>query len=168
MSAYGQEVNTTSSGPAPDRPQLILGFTGSRFTPDARTVDRLYGHLDRLGEYAHGFVTGACRGLDTIVGEYCAEKFPGRHHLVIVPANESFTDRWWLPFGHAVQVIHMPPGSTYKDRNQSIVDNSNQLVGFPIGAEDDPRQRRSGTWQTIRMGRRAHPTPPVILRLDTL
>jgi hypothetical protein len=163
-----EEQNTTSSSASHTRPQPVLGFTGSRFTPDARTVDRIYGHLDRLGEHAPGFVTGACRGLDTIIGEYCAEKFPDRHQLVIVPANTTQVDRWWLPFGSAVTVIHMPPGTTYKDRNQSIVDNSGRLVGFPIGAEDDPRQRRSGTWQTIRMGRRAHRLGPLILRLDAL
>lgn len=162
------EQNTTSSGRDQTEPPPLLGYTGSRSTPDARTVDRLYDWLDETGQYASGHVTGACRGLDAIIGEYCATKWPEHHHLVIVPANTSFVDRWWLPFGHAVQVIHMPPGTTYKDRNQTIVNNSIGLVGCPIGAEDDPRQRRSGTWQTIRMARRNHAVEPVIIRLDTL
>jgi hypothetical protein len=49
----------------------------------------------------------------------------------------------------------MPAGTTYADRNAVLVKRGTFVCGLPAYPEDDPRSRRSGTWQTIRMARRA-------------
>lgn len=149
--------------------QVTLGFTGSRYVPNPDKILTLERRLLNLGQFAPGFVTGACTGLDALIGRFCVERWPQRMHMVIIPGDRKQIDPWWLDFGGwLINVIQMPPNTTYADRNQAIVDQSQQLVGFPIGPEDHPAQRRSGTWQTIRMGRRCHTRPPVIIPLDTL
>ena len=49
----------------------------------------------------------------------------------------------------------MPWGTTYADRNYQLVHRGTMLFGFPAYPEKDPRSARSGSWQTIRMARRA-------------
>jgi len=43
----------------------------------------------------------------------------------------------------------------YRERNERIVDQCSVLYAFPAFPEDHPRSRRSGTWLTIRMARKA-------------
>src|SRR5262249_19060923 len=75
-------------------------------------------------------------------------------HIVVVPADRSRVDPWWEGCPE-VTVIEMPEGTTYRDRNAALVARSAAVFGLPAYPEDDPRSRRSGTWQTIRMARRA-------------
>ncbi len=157
----------TSSGQPFPQPQGILGFTGTRYRPTLPKQVVVTAHLLLIGKQASGFVTGACTGIDAIIGFSAATEWPDRRHIVFVPADRRHVDRWWFDFDF-VEVYEMPPGSTYRERNQRIVDTSQRIVGYPIGAEDHPAQRRSGTWQTIRMARRDHVEQPIILRLDTL
>jgi hypothetical protein len=49
----------------------------------------------------------------------------------------------------------MPLGTTYADRNYQLVQRAAMVFGFPAYLEDDPRSKRSGTWQALRMSRRA-------------
>lgn len=106
--------------------------------------------------FAARYLTGACTGGDAFIGRWLHEHRPGAEHVVIVPADRSRVDPWWesVP-GPPVTVIEMPPGSTYKDRNARLVAEGDAVLGFPAYPEEDPRSRRSGTWQTTRMSRRA-------------
>lgn len=110
------------------------------------------------------FVTGGCRGFDREIGYGLATMLPAKHHRVIVPDNRSQVDRWWndshllkrvQDAGGSITVYEMPEGTSYKDRNQCIVDDSDELFYYAEYPETDPRSRRSGTWQTVRLARRA-------------
>lgn len=139
-----------------------VGFTASRNISGV-PASVFTEHLDELNDQ-QTFITGACRGGDTAIGLYLSKKFPKAYHTVIVPGNLSQVDRWWEkhpPKNLTVQ--EMPFESSYKDRNQEIVDNSNTVIGFPEYSEHHPRSLRSGTWQTIRMARKANKLSTVVI-----
>ena len=73
----------------------------------------------------------------------------GLHVHTIIPANMSQVDPWVYTRCTSYQL--MPRQSTYKDRNQAIVDQSDMLIGIPKDTEQ--YDIRSGTWQTIRIGK---------------
>ena len=133
---------------------------------------------------ARTYITGGCYGGDAFLGHWCAVNHPAAEHFVILPADRSKVDPWWensafrarsLPLAgwepwpilpHAaflsdeifrprITVLEMPPGSTYEDRNAELVRWGTVTYGLPAYPEDDPRSARSGTWQAIRMARRA-------------
>jgi len=109
---------------------------------------------------ADRYVTGGCIGGDAFIGRWLALNRPDAQHVVIVPADRSRVDPWWLEFDRAghdarVELILMPPGTTYADRNAQLVMRGTMLYGFPAYPEDDPRSLRSGSWQTLRMARLA-------------
>ncbi len=139
---------------------IRYGFSGSRVVNNEQmaVIKRTLAELPPGDEYT----TGACVGVDDLVGRWCWRHHSSALHRVIVPANRSRVASWWLdqmvvdPLDEEdIVVEEMPAGTTYKDRNQRIVDCSDILLAFPAYAENDPKSSRSGTWQTIRMARRA-------------
>lgn len=130
-----------------------IGFTGTRDLPPEAWA-ALRQQLATLE--AAEFVTGACAGVDAFVGDALVRLFPEARHMVLVPQNRASVDRWWLrlPADLLACVEFEFPSGGYKGRNQAIVDASTRLVAVPVAAEDHPDQRRSGTWQTVRMARR--------------
>ena len=142
-----------------------IGFTGGRFVDPVVVYGNLYGIKKRGITLDYKFVTGAALGADTLIGEWLVEEMPiGPTHHIIVPANHDQIIPWWEKNETAIElydlgyltVEQMPEGSSYKDRNQAIVDASDELVAFPAFPESHPNARRSGTWQTVRMARRAN------------
>jgi len=132
---------------------VILGITAARdilAVPQSKIVPHLKG-LEEFGE----FVTGGAEGGDAFIGLWLWWNYDHAIHTVIVPANKKQVFDWWSG-KLSVNVIQMPEGTTYKDRNQAIVDRSDELRGFPEYLENDDRSRRSGTWQTIRLARKAN------------
>lgn len=131
-----------------------IGCTGLRnLTPDLwRPVDNVLAVLA-----AEVYVTAAAVGFDAFAGRRLVGLHPHARHMVIVPGSQLAVEHWWLraPYDTQVIVERMPIGSTFRDRNQALVDRVNLLHAFPEFAEHDPRSRRSGTWQVIRMARRA-------------
>lgn len=130
----------------------VYGFTASRNiagVPKRAVVPYLMCLSDGTE-----FVTGGANGGDTFIGLWLYYQFNYATHTVIVPSNRSQVCEWWINCP-SVNVIYMPDGTSYKDRNQAIVDRSNKLIGFPEYPEDDSRSLRSGTWQTIRLARKA-------------
>jgi hypothetical protein len=121
----------------------------------------MFGVLDE----ADGFVTGACVGGDAFIGRTLHDMFPAKRHVVIVPANRSRVAVWWHD-APTVQVIEMPPGTSFRDRNVQIVDRSALLVGIPARHEFAVESRRSGSWQTIRLARRQHLIQPYTFILE--
>ena len=103
---------------------------------------------------AERYVTGAAEGGDAFTGAWLYWNRRDAEHVVVLPADRSRVAWWWLDL-EAVTVVEMPTGSTYADRNLELVTRGTAVCGFPSYPEDDPRSRRSGTWQTIRMSRRA-------------
>jgi hypothetical protein len=105
--------------------------------------------------HAGRYVTGGCTGGDAFIGRWLFRNRPGAEHVVIVPANKSQVDPWWLTVAGPVTVIPMPAGTTYADRNARLVAEGTMVDGFPAYPEHDPRSARSGSWQAIRMARKA-------------
>lgn len=134
-----------------------VSFTASRlnFAPlDLAIVAR----LPALVPVADRYVTGACQGGDAWLGAWLLASLPRAEHVIVIPWNRSQVDRWWSAPAFRmtrVTLIDMPRYTSYKDRNQRLVDLADRVLGFPAFGEGDPRSRRSGTWQTIRMARSA-------------
>lgn len=108
---------------------------------------------------------GGCIGADAIVGKWLHDRHPEALHIPILPTNRSKVDMSVLQWSSAV--MEMLPGTTYKDRNQMIVDLSTAMVFFPEYPEGHSHSVRSGTWQTFRMAQRAGiPTKVFVLNDD--
>jgi len=134
-----------------------IGFTAAR-DMDEHDRDVVTSIIQTRVPDVSRYVTGGARGGDACIGYFLYATRPRAEHVVIVPANRSQVDPWWetvIRRGGAVTVIQMPEDTTYADRNQRIVEESDALVGFPAYPENDVRSQRSGTWQTIRMAQRA-------------
>lgn len=94
-------------------------------------------------------ITGACTGVDSYAARYA--RLSGRRVHTIVPGNRALVDSKWRDWCNTYH--EMPPGSDYKHRNAAMVDDSTHgLRGFPREASQHKDSRRSGTWQTIRLG----------------
>lgn len=132
----------------------ILGFTGTRQLALALRRALLPTLFDLV---ADEYVTGAAVGIDSFIGAAMARLRPDATHRVIVPANRGQVDPWWnrqsLPTRFVLQ--YMPEHTTFRDRNAAIVARATELYAYPMFGESDVRSRRSGTWQTVRMARRA-------------
>jgi hypothetical protein len=130
-----------------------LGGTGTR-SLEPRLWNEAKGFIRERMEFIHptGVVTGGCIGWDHMMGEYCALRWPDLEHRVVVPADRSRVEAWWLKPGmdHVI-VEEMPPGTTYRDRNARLVLLADVFAAGPDYPEGHPASRRSGTWQTIRM-----------------
>jgi predicted Rossmann fold nucleotide-binding protein DprA/Smf involved in DNA uptake len=136
-----------------------VGFTGSRHVT-ADMQEAIKKILLELHPEAT-VVTGACVGVDSYAA-YRAWVLPFMKVHTIVPADHSRLDPYWRD--HCDTFEHMPPGTDYRARNERIVELSDRLIAFPEHAEDDPRSRRSGTWMTVRIARKAGKPVQVIER----
>jgi hypothetical protein len=137
-----------------------VSFTAARSLSDEAAEGVVTNVLTVHVPHADRYLTGGCTGGDASIGRWLYVNRPGAEHVVIVPADRSRVDPWWedpaldgLP--GRVTVIEMPPGTTYEDRNARLVAEATAVFGFPAYPERDPRSRRSGTWQAIRMSRTA-------------
>ena len=164
MTSVPRNPGDVSGATSADRAPTRYGFSGARDLTEAGervvvgVLDAVLAGAPERAEYT----TGACVGVDAFVGAWLWRHAPRARHRVVVPADRSRVEHWWRrraiteavgPYG--VEVEEMGAGTTYKDRNQRIVECSDVLIAFPAHGEDDARSRRSGTWQTVRMARRA-------------
>lgn len=131
-----------------------LAFTAARegFDPPPARVWQVLMGLPPASCY----VTGGCRGGDAVIGRWLRMTYPRAEHVVVLPASLRQVEDWWSGLDRLhPRIIAMPAGTTYKDRNTRLVELADEVRGFPAWPEHDPRSVRSGTWQTIRMARRA-------------
>jgi hypothetical protein len=130
-----------------------VALTASRNLDEAAREGVVTSVLTFHVPHADRYVTGGCVGGDAFIGRWLYVNRPGAEHVVIVPANRSRVEEWWR--GLDVTVTEMPPGTTYADRNARLVAEAEggAVFAFPLYPEHDPRSRRSGSWQAVRMAR---------------
>lgn len=128
-----------------------IGVTGSRSLDPMRDIPKIMAVLETLPK-GSTLVTGACVGVDSFVASQA--KGLGLKVHTIVPADRSRVDRFWREYADTFE--EMPEGTSYLARNIEIVKASERrLLGFPQADEGAAVSRRSGSWQTIRLGKKA-------------
>lgn len=126
-----------------------VGFTGTRSLPTScyADVERIVKALPQ----GTRVVTGGCVGVDDFVAFTAhANGYPVHS---VVPADQSRVAPGWGDYCSSFEV--MPPGTDYRARNERIVELSDRIIAIPEALEDAARSRRSGTWMTVRIARRA-------------
>jgi hypothetical protein len=124
-----------------------VGFTGTRqLTKEDYGV--ITGVIKNLPDDVR-VVNGGCVGADTLVARYAFLR--SLHVHTIFPSDLSHVDpdayRW------CTTSERMPEGSSYRDRDRRIVEESDVLIAFAWYPEHYPRSRRSGTWMTARIAK---------------
>ncbi|HVQ45150.1 MAG TPA: hypothetical protein VMT30_09450 [Candidatus Saccharimonadia bacterium] len=126
-----------------------VGFSGTR-SAGHRDAGRIADIVSDLPPDCT-VVTGGCIGVDMLVAVAAHQR--GLKVHTVLPADRSRVGRFWRQ--HCDIFEEMPPGTDYRARNERIVELSDRLITIPEASEDDPRSRRSGTWMTVRIARRA-------------
>lgn len=130
---------------------IKIGFTGTR-APNNALLDKLVGLLASISPDNYEVITGACLGIDALVARQAFARGFSVH--TIVPCNRSQVDPYWNQLCTTHEL--MPEDSSYKERNQRIVDQSDLLVAFAAYPEKYPKSGRGcNTWQTVRLARKA-------------
>lgn len=129
-----------------------LGMTGT--SSRSLTSRQLEEAARTLAELSPGFVHhGVCVKADEEFHYLVEELFP---HIKIIghpPVNQSKMAR-------GLRFYELRQPAEYLVRNHNIVDEVEQLLGFPKGGKEE---LRSGTWATIRYARRAGKPVKIIL-----
>lgn len=130
---------------------LVLGVSGSREALSEiwypTVSERVY--RAKLAGYTR-LVQGACKGIDEIA--LMAGRYHRLHTHSILPTMRGSLARTWKVYSDSYE--ESPAGSSFLERDQLIVDQSDALLALPLYREDHPKSKRSGTWATIRMARR--------------
>jgi hypothetical protein len=159
------------SPPSLMRPTLRVAVTGARTMPTDRQRRLIRERLRQLTPDTV-VVVGCCLGIDAYIARAVFAYCRGVRVHAIVPADTRTAD-WvdpdWRIWCHSYET--MPTGTTNRDRNIRLLESgSTRLLAWPAYPEDHPQSQRSGTWQTIRLGRRrSMPVEVVVLSsvLDT-
>lgn len=135
-----------------------MGFTGTRSVPFDRVADVL-AFLTRESHEFDEFTTGACTGFDAIAAHYLIDQNPNALHRLVVPANRSQVDGEIIERFRRLEddrhvIEYMPEGTSYRERNERILDHSDALLAVADHPEIHSKSVRSGTWMTVRIARR--------------
>lgn len=113
-------------------------YLGSKF----QIAHILEMYADALAEITFG---GAL-GVDTEAA-LCVAGWDRRPFMrLVLPANRTQCDARNIEIDWD-EVIEMPDGSSYMDRNEKMLDNGERVIAFPRGGRE---KLRSGTWATVR------------------
>jgi hypothetical protein len=142
---------------------LNIGITGSRKPLPTIQIKSLYFVMMKLcldelamdgGSVAihHGCCVGADEEAHNLAETMAGVSIHGHPGM-----DEWGKSRLTLPTGkYDYDILHSR--ELYKTRNWNIVNVSDVLIACPAYPENDKGSRRSGTWQTVRMARRASKT----------
>jgi hypothetical protein len=111
------------------------------------------------------YITGGAVGVDTYVLRKMSAWLPKAEHRVYLPAHGPDWDNEYLALADTVVRIPDTMNHPHRSRNAAIVDGCDVLLAFPLHNEDHGQSKRSGTWMTIRMARKAG-KPIVLTVLD--
>ena len=125
-------------------PSKRYGFTGTRKLDifDPRHKANVQRVIDLVADGTE-FTTGACRGIDIFLYYALKAKYPQAWHRVIVPWDKR---QAVIPEeAKNTEIIYMPEGTTFRDRNKRILDFTDFLYVIPFDKLEVPY---SGTWMT--------------------
>ena len=123
--------------------------------------------IDRSSIWGNPFLIGRDGGRDEVIAKYRAWLLKNPALMTRLPELAGLTLGCWCKpepchgdvlaelATPVVTVIKMQPGTDYQARNARLVAEATAVFGLPAYPEEDPRSERSGTWQTIRIARRA-------------
>ena len=142
-----------------------IAFSGStKVTPEEEARVRTFAHRLKVADV---WVTGGAPGIDTIIAESLLDLHPQARHIIVLPSAPYNYPAVKALIARGAEPIYMPASATHADayraRNTKMVELADKLVAFPAGSE--AAFRRSGTWMTCRIARRAG-RPVWELRLD--
>jgi hypothetical protein len=118
---------------------MRIGFTGTRVGMSGKQKKELKKLLMGASEFHHGDCVGADAEADQIAREL------GVRIFIHPPEIKDLRAYCYQP----ADVMFNP--RPYLDRNKDIVNSTDFLIGAP---STDNEQMRSGTWSTIRYGRK--------------
>jgi hypothetical protein len=131
---------------------MIVGITGTRALDDTGRQN-LYDALSILDPARDSVIVGGCVGADAFAA-LVATSFGLPLFLCYPAEDKAWMSRWFDPDCMLLQTTGWEATFTTRQRNQYLVQSSDQVWAFPDRAEgrDNPR---SGTWMTVRMARKA-------------
>ena len=139
---------------------MRFGFTGSQSGfPEEKILEVLKSLDLKKGDVVF---TGGCIGVDSQIAQLVNKHFPEVKQVIVVPYvqhlpkyNQNKLDKKAMSLGIVFQLpfkeeYNSHPFLCYRDRNQKIVDFSDQIIAFKKG-----NKPRSGTQMTINMAKKA-------------
>ena len=123
---------------------LYLGVTGTQ-NPGPGSYTIIAEYLAHYSPLTNVVVQGCCIGVDEQVALIADDL--GFDVNGVVPANRYKVSQAAIEV--CKQIIYMPPGISFMDRNDELIRMINKLAGFP---KTETEELRSGTWATIRRG----------------
>ncbi len=132
--------------------ETVVSVTGTRHGVVGRQLESFERLLRVLfGKGTRTLAHGCCHGVDETAA------LLGRDLAMHVVAHPGDLPAWTSAI--ALEASHdVMPAQSNKNRNAALVRAAGFegfLVGCPAGAEAEASQRRSGTWQTVRMARQS-------------
>lgn len=134
---------------------MRLGVTGMHKPPDFTQAVGIVGHAFDALANSHDFsevTTGAAPGIDTIAFFAAYYRWPRALHRVLVPHGLMHNEKLVALVRDWPNVVVEEVEGGYLKRDDRIVENTDLLAAFPRTLDEE---RRSGTWATIRRGRKA-------------
>lgn len=123
---------------------MKVGFTGTREETTTEQFHALCEWMKRQSGVAE-FHHGCCVGADSDAWEAAVEHLKGAKVVAHPPTNKSLVSESAIEFADEVR-----DAKPYLCRNADIVNEADMILACPKG----PEEQRSGTWSTIRYGRK--------------
>lgn len=96
------------------------------------------------------FLVGGAKGADTIMASIA---YNAGYRVTLYAPAAPYNIKC-EKFAHHVLACPMS-AEPYRTRNEMLVRDADFVIAFPEFEESDGRSKRSGTWMTIRMARKA-------------
>lgn len=135
----------------------IVAFTGSRKL-NAMQEEIVKSRLRKCSELGmYRAITGACVGVDELIALYLYSYFDVEQWIVVPADRKLVSERVLNLKGDKINFIFMPKKTTYRNRNEKMVELANVVDAFWTG-----KKAYSGTYMTINIAKRAEKLREVI------